>query len=57
MMFYKEDKTKNGFMEILSIYASIARKITHTISTHYPSLKPAQLPLYTLIKTPDNLSP
>lgn len=49
-------KTDAGFMEILSIYAGINRGPTAVVKTHFPNLKPALLPPYSLTLTPAELS-
>lgn len=56
MMYSGDHKTKEGFREILSIYASINRGISTHVQTHFPELKPALLPSYTLSISPDELS-
>lgn len=56
MIYSGDHKTKKGFLEILSIYASINRGISTTVQTHFPSLKPAVLPSYSLSISPNELS-
>ena len=56
MMYSGDHKTKEGFLEILSIYAALNRGISTAVSTHFPELKPALLPTYSLSILPDELS-
>lgn len=56
MMYSGDHKTKEGFGEILSIYAALNRGISTTVSTHFPELKAALLPSYSLSISPDELS-
>ena len=46
--------TKQGFMQILSLYASINRGMSKKASQTYPDVIPAPRPLISL---PDNLNP
>jgi len=56
MMYSGDHKTQPGFLEILSIYAAINRGISTAVSTHFPVLKAALLPSYSLSISPDELS-
>jgi len=51
-----DHKTKEGFLEILSIYAGINRGISTAVKTHFPELKAVLLPSYSLSISPDKLS-
>jgi len=55
-MYSGDHKTQPGFLEILSIYAAINRGISTAVSTHFPVLKAALLPSYSLSISPDELS-
>lgn len=37
-------KTKDGFMQILSIYAAIGRGVSKTVAEHFPNIQPVLLP-------------
>lgn len=56
MMYSGDHKNKEGFGEILSIYASVNRGISTAVSTHFPELKAAILPSYSLSISPLELS-
>jgi hypothetical protein len=56
MIHSGERKTEAGFMEILSIYAGINRGPSATVKTHFPELKAALLPSYSLDISPNELS-
>lgn len=49
-------KTEPGFMEVLSIYAGINRGASESVKTHFPDLKPATLPSYSLNISSEELS-
>jgi hypothetical protein len=49
-------KTNAGFMENLAIHAGINRGTSAAVKTHFPDLKPALLPSYSLTITPEELS-
>lgn len=55
-MYHGDHKTKEGFRKILSIYAGINRGISTAVSTHFPELKAALLPAYSLSLSPNDLS-
>lgn len=54
LILNKEHLTKQGFMQILSLYASINRGMSKKASQTYPDVIPAPRPLISL---PDNLNP
>lgn len=56
MIYSNLHKTPQGFMEILSLYAAMNRGISSTVKTHFPELKPAELPHYFLNISPFDLS-
>lgn len=43
-----QHKSKNGFLEILSIYAAIGRGPSNKIKSYFPDLVPAKVPEYNL---------
>lgn len=49
-------KTDAGFREILAIHAGINRGPSTAVKTHFPDLKPALLPSYSLTLSPEELS-
>jgi hypothetical protein len=49
-------KTDAGFREILAIHAGINRGPSAAVKTHFPDLKPALLPSYSLTLSPEELS-
>ena len=50
-------KTHAGFLNILAIHAGINRGASKAVKTHFPDLKPALLPTYSLTILPEELSP
>lgn len=56
MMSSGDHKTKDGFWSILSIYAGINKGASTAVKTHFPELKPALLPSYSLDISPNELS-
>jgi hypothetical protein len=50
-------KTDAGFLNILAIHAGINRGASKAVKTHFPDLKPALLPTYSLTILPKELSP
>lgn len=56
MMYHGDHKTKEGFTQIFSINAGINRGISTAVSTHFPELKAALLPSYSLNISPYELS-
>jgi len=56
MMYHGDHKTKEGFTQIFSINAGINWGISTAVSTHFPELKAALLPSYSLNISPYELS-
>lgn len=54
LILSKHHLTREGFLNILSYYASINRGISNKVLQYYPNLKPADIPV---IKLPNNLNP
>ena len=56
LMHSGSHKTDAGFREILAIHAGINRGPSAAVKTHFPDLKPALLPSYSLTLSPEELS-
>lgn len=56
MMSTGDHKTKEGFHNILSIYAAINTGPSRTVQMNFPELKAAPLPPYSLSISLDELS-
>jgi len=50
-------KTDTGFLKTLAIHAGINRGASRAVKTHFPDLKPALLPTYSLTISAEELSP
>lgn len=54
IIFNKDHLTKDGFLKILSYYASINKGVSKKVLTYYPNILPANKPIISL---PENLNP